>query len=98
MPVAPIVFMGVGGLMLFFALFFGLIASIAEPGFGTVALIVGGFAVILIVGGWFMYWRYKRKLERERRLALERYRCRYCDAQNEIGAQRCFSCGAPFVK
>jgi hypothetical protein len=93
--IAVIMLASIGGLMMFFGLFFGLIGAIAEPGFLYAAIIICSVAAIMILLAYvgrrsqLKEWRAK-----EASSALFS-RCTYCGFQNDKGTKRCSSCGAP---
>ncbi len=95
-PSMPIMLMaGIGGMIAFFGLSFGLVAAVAEPGFVTVAAIACGIALALFV---LAYAGRRRQLDEWRRRsekATAKASCTYCGFQNPDGARKCESCGAP---
>ena len=94
-PVAPILLMGLGGMMLFFGFFFAIPGSLGVTGFLWLALIlcvIGGSMLLL---GWVMHSRHKRKIAVKKEEQMTKARCEYCGSQNQVGEPKCCSCGAP---
>ena len=92
---AVILMAGIGGLLAFFGLSFGLVAAVAEPGFLIVCLVACAIAVSLFVMAYAARRRQIGEWERAEEIAVASARCAYCDSQNPKGAQKCESCGAP---
>jgi len=86
---------GIGGLLAFFGLSFGLVAAIAEPGFLIVSLVACAIAFSLFILAYVARRRQIGKWERSEEMTLASARCSYCDSQNPKGAKKCESCGAP---
>ena len=94
-PVAPILLMGLGGMMLFFGFFFAIPGALGAPGFLWLALILCVVGGAMLLSGWGMHSRRKRKLAIKKDEQIAKARCEYCGSQNQVGEQKCFSCGAP---
>ena len=86
---------GIGGLLAFFGLSFGLVAAVAEPGFLIVCLITCVIAVSLFMMAYAARKKQIGNWERAEEMALASARCNYCGSQNPKGAKKCESCGAP---
>jgi ribosomal protein L40E len=87
--------MAVGGMLLFFSFFFGLVAAIAVPGFWIPTLIIALIAMGMMVAGYKVHLR-KRKEEEEEVVEIrERGRCEYCGSMNPPNSIECEFCGAP---
>jgi hypothetical protein len=86
---------GVGGLLAFFGLSFGLVAAIAEPGFLTVALMTCGIALALFVLAYFSRRRQLNEWKAHQASLNLLAKCSYCGLQNDVGSKRCESCGGP---
>ncbi|HSV42539.1 MAG TPA: hypothetical protein VLH13_03910 [Methanomassiliicoccales archaeon] len=92
---APILLISLGGMLLFFSSFFGLIGFIAEPGFLIVALIVALISVAMVIIGIRIHRQHAREKKAHVEQAVKNARCEYCGTQNQRGDNRCDSCGAP---
>ena len=86
---------GIGGLLAFFGLSFGLVAAIAEPGFLIVCLITCAIAISLFIMAYVARRKQIGEWQRMEEKASSSARCDYCDSQNPKGAKKCESCGAP---
>ncbi len=89
--IAPILLAGLAGMVLFFAFSFGLVAVVAEPGFGILSMILVAVALVMLLARHIIVRRHRE----ERAKALAKAKCRYCGGQNRPHAIRCFFCGAP---
>ncbi len=94
-PVAPILLMGLGGMMLFFGFFFAIPGALGVTGFLWLALI------LCVIGGTMLLFRLGPAFPTQEEVAVKKEeqmakaRCEYCGSQNQIGEQKCGSCGAP---
>lgn len=94
-PVAAVVLLSVGGMLMFMGLFFLLIASIALGGFLVPALAIMAIAGLMMLAGWKI-WRDRRAAHHEmRRQERDRLLCDYCGGMNAEGDLKCRFCGAP---
>jgi hypothetical protein len=94
-PIAPLILMGLGGMLLFFAFGFGIPGALGVEGFLWLALglaLVGG---AMLISGWALHARHKRKVAIKDEEEMAKAKCDYCGSQNQIGEQKCGSCGAP---
>ena len=94
-PVAPLLFLGLGGMLAFFSFAFWIVAFVAEPGFLWMALgmtLVGG---AMMVAGWQMIRRRKAEKRMAHEAALQKAKCEYCGGQNRPNETKCQFCGAP---
>ena len=95
-PTAMVMVMaGVGAMLAFFGLAFGLVAAIAAPEFAVVSLVALAIAVVLFVLAWRSRKGQLAVADKKREKIRAESTCQYCGAQNREGAQRCYSCGAP---
>jgi hypothetical protein len=86
---------GIGGLLAFFGLSFGLVAAIADPGFLIVSLVACAIAVSLFIVAYAARRKQIGEWKKLEEMALASARCDYCDSQNPKGSKKCESCGAP---
>ena len=94
-PVAAVVLLSVGGMLMFMGLFFLLIASIALGGFLVPALAIMAMAGLMMLAGWKI-WRDRRAAHHEmQRQERDRLLCDYCGGMNAEGDLKCRFCGAP---
>jgi hypothetical protein len=94
-PVAPMLLMGLGGMLIFFSMGFGLAAISGLIGFliASVILFVAGMTMVMV--GYRMNKKFKEQKHRMMHVKLENAKCAYCGTQNEPGARRCEFCDAP---
>lgn len=93
--IAATLMAGIGGLLAFFGLSFGLVAAIAEPGFLIVCLVTCAIAISLFIMAYAARRRQIGEWERAEEIAVASAKCDYCGSQNHIGTNKCESCGAP---
>lgn len=93
--VVTLLMAGIGGLLAFFGLSFGLVAAVTEPGFLIVCLITCAIAISLFIMAYVARRKQIAEWQRIEEKALSSARCEYCDSQNPKGAKKCESCGAP---
>ncbi len=86
---------GIGGMLAFFGLSFGLVALIAEPGFLTVALIACGIALALFILAYISRRNQLKEWNAHQKSLTSKAKCAYCGLQNASGSSKCLSCGAP---
>jgi hypothetical protein len=82
-------------MLLFFAFGFGIPGALGVGGFLWLALglaLVGG---VMLISGWALHARHRRKKAKKGEEEMAKARCEYCGSQNQVGEQKCFSCGAP---
>jgi hypothetical protein len=82
-------------MLLFFAFGFGIPGALGVEGFLWLALglaLVGG---AMLIFGWTLYSRHKRRVKIKVEEEMAKARCEYCGSQNPVGGQKCCSCGAP---
>jgi hypothetical protein len=94
-PVAPILLMALGGMLLFFAFGFGIPGAMGVSGFLWLAIGLALVGSLMLFSGWGLHSRHKRKKERVREERVAKAKCEYCGSQNQEGGQKCDSCGAP---
>ncbi len=94
-PVAPILLMGLGGMILFFGFFFAIPGALGETGFLWLALILCVVGGVMLLSGWALHSRHKKKLAMKMEEQMAKAKCEYCGSQNQAGEQKCDSCGAP---
>ena len=81
--------------MLFFGFFFAIPGALGVSGFLWLALVLCVAGGAMLFSGWGMHSRHKRKLAIKKDEQMAKARCVYCGSQNQVGEQKCFSCGAP---
>jgi hypothetical protein len=86
---------GVGGLLAFFGLSFGLVAALAEPGFLVVCLSTCAVAVSLFIIAYVARKKQLKEWAKMEESAVASAKCDYCGSQNPKGTMKCESCGAP---
>ncbi len=95
-PSMPVMLMaGIGGMIAFFGLSFGLVAAVAEPGFFIVAIVACAIAVALFVLAYVGRRRQLEEWKNRTQKEAAKASCAYCGFQNAVGAHKCESCGAP---
>lgn len=95
LSLAVIMLVSVGGLIMFFGLFFGLIGFIAEPGFLYAAAVICSVAAIMILLAYAGRRRQMKEWRAKEASSAISSKCTYCGLQNDKGLKRCISCGAP---
>ncbi len=86
---------GIGGMIAFFGLSFGLVAAVADPGFLIVALVACGIALALFVLAYVGRRRQLEEWKARTEKDAAKASCAYCGFQNATGSRKCESCGAP---
>ncbi len=86
---------GIGGMLAFFGLAFGLVAAVADSGFLIVCLVACTIAVSLFVIAQIARKRQLSEWQQSEEKAEQSAKCDYCGLQNAKGAKKCESCGAP---
>jgi hypothetical protein len=94
-PVAPLILMGLGGMLLFFAFGFGIPGALGVEGFLWLALVLAVVGGAMLISGWALYARHRREVAKNDEEEMAKAKCEYCGSQNQIGEQKCCSCGAP---
>jgi hypothetical protein len=92
---APILLMGLGGMLLFFAFGFGIPGALGVSGFLWLAVGLALVGSLMVFSGWGLRSRQKKKKEQVREERMAKAKCDYCGSQNQVGGQKCDSCGAP---
>lgn len=92
---AAIMMAGVGGLLAFFGLSFGLVAAVADPGFLIVALVTCCIAAALFMLAYVSRRNQLRHWQAQEEKVTLLAKCSYCGLQNSKGRNKCLSCGAP---
>ena len=87
--IAAIMMAGIGGLLAFFGLSFGLVAAVAEPGFLIVCLVTCAISISLFVMAYAARRRQIGKWERAEEIAVASAKCDYCGSQNPVGQPLC---------
>jgi len=93
--IAVIMMASIGGLLVFFGLFFGLIGALAEPGFLYIAATTCSIAVLLFILAYVGRRRQMEEWTAKERSSIILAKCAYCGVQNDKGTRKCISCGAP---
>ncbi|OPY33187.1 MAG: hypothetical protein A4E32_00861 [Methanomassiliicoccales archaeon PtaU1.Bin124] len=94
-PIAPILFLGLGGMLAFFSFAFWIVTFVAEPGMLPLAAgmtVVGGG---MMAYGWYLISQRKKRKLKAHQAAVEKAKCDYCGGQNDPGTTKCQFCGAP---
>ncbi len=91
---AALLMAGIGGMLAFFGLSFGLVAAVVGHGFLVVCLVTCAIAVSLLVLAYVSRKRQLGEWQRAEQAARAAARCEYCGTQNRKGAVECESCGA----
>jgi hypothetical protein len=94
-PVAPILLMALGGMLLFFAFGFGIPGAMGVSGFLWLAIGLALVGSLMMFSGWGLHSRQKKKKEQVKEQRMAKAKCEYCGSQNQVGGQKCGSCGAP---
>lgn len=87
--------MGLGGMLLFFAFGFGIPGAMGVSGFLWLAFGLALIGGLMVLSGWWLSSRHKRKMKMVKEEKLTHAKCDYCGSQNQVGEQKCDSCGAP---
>jgi hypothetical protein len=94
-PIAPILLMSLGGMLIFFSTGFGF-AAISGLMFFVIAAAICFFAgLIMVLVGYRMNKKNKEEKHKMMHVKLGNAKCTYCGTQNKPDARRCESCGAP---
>jgi len=93
--ISVILMAGIGGMLAFFGLFFGLVAAIAESSFLIVCLVACSIAILLFLIAFAARRKQIGEWKKVEELAISSARCNYCGSQNLRGAHKCETCGAP---
>lgn len=94
-PLAPILLMGLGGMLLFLAFGFGIPGALGVSGFLWLAAGLALVGSLMMFSGWGLHSRQKKKVEQVKYERMVKAKCDYCGSQNQVGGQKCDSCGAP---
>jgi membrane protein required for beta-lactamase induction len=93
--IAPILLLSIGGMLLFFDIFFGIVWWVAVPFFvwPTIVLLSIGGAMMML--GYRMFRQIAKARKQKHFDDMARSKCSYCGGQNNGNEQRCQFCGAP---
>lgn len=94
-PVAPLLLLGLGGMLAFFSFAFWIVAMVAEPGMLYLALGLTLVGVGMMAIGWHLIRGRKAAIKKVQLKRLELAKCEYCGGQNKPGQIKCEFCGAP---
>jgi hypothetical protein len=93
--IAPILLVSLGGMLLFFSFFFGIVWWMADQFFMWPTLILLSIGGCMMLVGYRIF-RQNAKARKQKHIDdMARSKCSYCGGQNNENEQRCQFCGAP---